>query len=143
MTTQRAASAAFVLRERFERRLIRACQAVLVGAIFVVGALVAILALPVLWLLDKIKPAKTDRNPLIEDWEALQLPDHLLIKGTVSCHEGQVHIRLHEGGANTRRYLGTATGTIRMHEFYAVAGGIKKPRDLSIDYTIEPADHAE
>lgn len=130
-------------KKRLRRRLIRGCQTVLVGAISVFGALVTILMLPVLWLLDKTKPVETNRDPVIEDWEVLELPDHLLIKGIVSCHEGRFNIRLHEGGAKTRRYLGTAKGTIRMHEFYAVAGGIEKPRDLSIDYTIEEPDRAE
>ena len=43
----------------------------------------------------------------------------------------------------TLRCLSTATGTIRMHKFYAMAGGIEKPRDLSIHYTIEQSDRAE
>ena len=130
-------------KERLERCLSRACEAILVGAVYVFGTLMAILVLPVLWLLDKIESVETNRDPIIEDWEALVLPDHLLIRGTVSCHEGRVYIRLHEGRGKTRRYLGTATGTIRMHEFYAVAGRIKKPRDLSIDYTIEQPNHAQ
>ena len=69
------------------------------------------------------------------------LPDHLLIKGTVSCHEGRVDIRLYEGEVQNRHYLGTATGTILNHEFYAVASGIQKPASLSIELEISsPCD---
>ena len=114
----------------------RAFQAVLIGLVSVLGV---VLIFPIVWLVDKIRTRHSDTSEegeVIENWQAVALPNRLLITGTVSCHEGRIWIRLYEDEAEQRRYLGTAIGTILTHQFYAVATGVRKPRDLSISYTI-------
>ena len=87
--------------------------------------------------LRKLPPSSEEEVIEIEFWEAFELPDHLLISGRIGCHVGRVVIRLYNGEGESRRYLGTATGTVYSpHNFYAVADGIRKSDPLSIEYTI-------
>lgn len=82
-------------------------------------------------------PPEEDTGHIIEEWEAFELPDHLLIAGMVSCQVGRVIIRLYDGEGESRRYLGTATGTVyEPHHFYSAADGVRKSDSLSIEYAI-------
>ena len=86
--------------------------------------------------LRKLPPGE-GTGPEIESWEAYELPDHLVISGRIGCHVGRVVIRLYDGEGESRRYLGTATGTVYSpHNFYTVADEVRKPDSLSIEYTI-------
>ena len=108
-----------------------------IGACFLIALFGLIVGAFVVIAIPEIRHRKRPPGQeVIKKWEAYKLPDHLVISGMVSRHEGRVVIDIYDGEGESRRYLGTATGTVyKPRHFYAVTNGVRMSDSLSFEYS--------
>lgn len=74
----------------------------------------------------------------VEDWRWWTAPGVMLVvEGVATCTTGTMQLRLYDGTAAERRFLGATTGVVEGHIFEAVFMDVDNPADLSIEYAIE------
>lgn len=76
----------------------------------------------------------------IEDWKYnyTAVMEALTIDGVATCNAGTVRLRLYDGEGEARKFVGVETAYIKGHIFKAISLQARKPRALSLKYSIEP-----